>query len=432
MENDELAQHLESLQRESCYRVDAVLKESPVEVTQRVFFVGANGAESGPYIRKFIMRDVGMGAVYERLFEAQREGRRFKYLPDILECYARNDRLVVVMEHVTGETLQEVVYRNDPSLDLAIDVFPRLCDAVSELHDEFDPPIIHRDLKPSNIVLAGRSLALIDFGISREYHEGAQSDTTHFGTREFAPPEQFGFGQTTVRSDVYSLGMVLYFCLTETIPDSATRERGFADPRVPEPVRQVIVQATALDPAARFGHASALKTAFLSACAAGRQGAGLPAQQGAPATFGGQAAPTKTSAFVPPAEGPAAGSPEQPQEKQPFQLLGEIWNVFLGIVFLAMLFSAPAKILHPTGGAAANSMTFNYWFLFGYLMPSAAALCILFADKRRLTRKFPRLAGIRWWKWLVGCAVFIALIAFVTILLAGPLGGSSFDYRIVR
>jgi len=98
MKHDELAQYLDSLKREDCYRVDEVLKESAHETTQRVFFVGENGAENGPYIRKFIQQGSGLGSAYQRVYEAQRDGHRFKYIPDILECYARDGQLVVVVE----------------------------------------------------------------------------------------------------------------------------------------------------------------------------------------------------------------------------------------------------------------------------------------------------------------------------------------------
>lgn len=277
MNNDELTQHLESLQRENCYRVDAVLKQSSVEVTQRVYFVGNNGAESGPYIRKFIKRGFGVGGAYERIFAAQQRGHRFRYIPDILECYTRSDELVVVMELVRGKTLQEVVYECDPSVQLAYNIFPKLCDAVGELHCEFNPPIIHRDLKPSNVILTGEGLVLIDFGISREYDETADVDTTHFGTREFAPPEQYGFGQTGVYSDVYSLGMVLFFCLTEQIPNAQARKQGFYHKGIPEELRAVIEKAVALDPAARYATTSELKNAFLRAATTPRsQTAGTP------------------------------------------------------------------------------------------------------------------------------------------------------------
>lgn len=81
MQTDELTEHLNSLQREECYRVESVLKESEFETTQRVMFVGANGAGQGPFIRKYIARDSGLGSAYERVFEAQRQGRRSSIFP---------------------------------------------------------------------------------------------------------------------------------------------------------------------------------------------------------------------------------------------------------------------------------------------------------------------------------------------------------------
>ena len=61
---DELAEQLDALARDDCYRVDAVLKEGAFETTQRVFFVGANGAEQGPYVRKYLDSDAGFGTAY--------------------------------------------------------------------------------------------------------------------------------------------------------------------------------------------------------------------------------------------------------------------------------------------------------------------------------------------------------------------------------
>ncbi|MBO4352381.1 MAG: protein kinase, partial [Eggerthellaceae bacterium] len=229
--SDDLSRYLDSLERESRYRVEAVLKESDFETTQRVFLADG-GAERGPFIRKFIKRDKGLGVAYERIYEAQLAGRTFKHMPSILECYPHDENTVVVMEFVEGETLQDLVYRLDPSVELAQAVFPPLCDAVRELHESFDPPLIHRDLKPSNVIVSFDSaednmvlqfdktsstqckVTIIDFGIAREYDEEALEDTAHFGTRDFAPPEQFGYGQTSESSDVYALGLLLFFCLT--------------------------------------------------------------------------------------------------------------------------------------------------------------------------------------------------------------------------
>ena len=265
MENDRLSQYLVALEREGSYRVDAILKESPHEVTQRVFFVDESGAEQGPFIRKFIDRDSGMGTAYERIFEAQGAGRRFEHIPRIHECYQDEKSLVVVMDFVHGETLQDVVYHRDPSLQLARELFPAICDAVTELHEAFEPPLIHRDLKPSNIMLSDGTFAIIDFGIARAFRQGADADTVKFGTRAFAPPEQFGYGQTTVRSDVYALGMLLYYCLTEQIPTPQVRAAGFECEGVPARLRPVVMRATAVDASQRYASAAELKAAFLEA-----------------------------------------------------------------------------------------------------------------------------------------------------------------------
>ncbi|MCI8305537.1 MAG: DUF5067 domain-containing protein [Enterorhabdus sp.] len=131
----------------------------------------------------------------------------------------------------------------------------------------FAPPLIHRDLKPSNIVVSDGGLTIIDFGIARAFREGAGADTTHFGTRSYAPPEQFGYGQTDVRSGVYALGMLLYYLVTERDPDARVATGGFAEPDVPPMLRPVLQRACAFDPAARFSSVRALKAAFLAAMA---------------------------------------------------------------------------------------------------------------------------------------------------------------------
>lgn len=259
---DELSEHLDALARDGCYRVDAVMKESAFETTQLVYFVGANGSEQGPYVRKYLDGDAGLGAAYERLWRAQRSGRRFLHLPLVLDCHAVGSRRVVVMEFVRGETLADVVYRCDPSVALACDVFPKLCEAVRELHEAFDPPLIHRDLKPSNVMLTRDNLTLIDFGIARSFDEAAEQDTNHFGTRAYAPPEQFGYGQSDARTDVYALGMLLYFCLTEKTPDAKARRAGYRGAGVPEPLRAVVERAAAFDPRDRYASVRELEQAF--------------------------------------------------------------------------------------------------------------------------------------------------------------------------
>lgn len=394
MQRDDLAQYLESLECEDCYGVERVLKTSAHEVTQVVRFIGANGASGQPLVRKLITRESDLGVVYERLFEAQQAGHRFKYIPGIHECYERDGVLVVVMEYVQGETLQDYVYRHDPSLDLACLVFPWLCDAVAELHDEFDPPIIHRDLKPSNIMLSDAGLAIIDFGIAREYREGARADTVRFGTRAFAPPEQFGFGQTSVRSDVYALGVLLYFCLTESIPDATLSPSDLDDVRIPHAVRAVISQAVAFDPAQRFSSTQALKAAFLNAVG--------QAPVSAPVGVA-QASRAKTA--------DAVGATS---------VAGRMRNGVIVVLLIILLVACVNSFVNPTSQRLAEPAWFN---AFGYLFAMPLLFCFtafVLSDKTWLKRRIPSFADLKTWHWVVIYLAFLGML-FVSFGIAGAM-----------
>ena len=192
--NESLQQHLEYLARDECYRVDAVLKEGCLERTERVFFVGANGAEQGPYVRKVFEAESGLGSAYGRVLAAQRQGQRFLHLPRIIDCYSLGEQDAVVMEFVPGRTLADEPYETGPSLAVAKRLFPGICDGIDELHSRFDPPLIHRDIKPSNFMVEGDTVLVIDLGIARTFDKDAVCDTSHFGTRAYAPSEQFGYG----------------------------------------------------------------------------------------------------------------------------------------------------------------------------------------------------------------------------------------------
>ena len=368
METDDLATYLSSLDRDSCYRVDAVLKQGRLETTERVFFVGENGAELGPFVRKYLAP--GLGGAYERIHAAQRDGMRLPHLPRIVECNRQGEQLVVVMEHVAGKTLADVAAASTDRLDLTCWVFPDLCDAVSELHELLDPPVIHRDLKPSNVMVSAGGVTLIDLGIARTWREGGEQDTTHLGTRAYAPPEQFGFGQTDVTSDVYALGMLLFFCLTGRDPVAADREEAFSDEGIPSSLREVIVHATQLDPAARFSTVRELKAAFLSASS----------------DAGEKAVPLQPPTFEP--ERPALGTL---LSRIP-GWLGFIWDlVVLGTAALLVV-GCVMGVAIPTPSNAAWPMWYRCLSYLVCLLPMLLIGCYLLLDRRPLRREVPALA----------------------------------------
>lgn len=135
-------------------------------------------------------------------------------IPHYEDEYQNENYKCIIREYVEGITLAEYAKTNILDREIIIRIAIELAGIMKLLH-ESEPVIIHRDIKPENIIIRkDQSLALIDFGISRIYKKEGTSDTIFAGTRNFAPPEQYGFMQTDIRSDIYSFGIVLSWLLT--------------------------------------------------------------------------------------------------------------------------------------------------------------------------------------------------------------------------
>lgn len=144
-------------------------------------------------------------------------------IPRIIDIFYENDNLYMVEDYIEGENLKECVKRKG---NLTTEEICRIASEMGEIVEylhSFDPPIIHRDLKPSNIMITPEGgVVLIDFGISRVYKPGQESDTVYIGSRGYAAPEQFyGTGQSSIQTDIYALGAVIYFMLTGKAPSTA-------------------------------------------------------------------------------------------------------------------------------------------------------------------------------------------------------------------
>lgn len=131
------------------------------------------------------------------------------HIPRIYAWEWQGEELVVAEEYVDGETLKFHLENGKLTEEQTLSVALQLCEAVAALHG-CTLPVIHRDIKPSNIIITEDGIVkLIDFDASRWYKkESATGDTKVLGTAEYAAPEQFGFMQTDVRSDIYSMGIV--------------------------------------------------------------------------------------------------------------------------------------------------------------------------------------------------------------------------------
>ena len=378
------------------YVVDRTLKETPYETTEVVYRRNSQGrATVGPFVRKRFVEDVGRGQAYERILQAQAAGIRLEHQPLIYECERSGDSVDVVMECLQGMTLDMLAQREAPSIDLAARVMPQLCDALTELHESFEQPLIHRDVKPSNVMLCGECVKLIDLGIARAYRTDADRDTVRYGTPGYAPPEQYGFGQTSVRSDVYALGMTMAFCLTGQDPTTELRESGFSDPRIPPTCAEVLIHATQFDPANRYASVRDLRRAIDAALRTERGAAPLPSA--APAPDKSQASKANRIATV-------------------LEALGRIWNALIVVVWVLMTTSVIANIIEPRGNNVQYPRWFNALLFLGLLHIPWTLLSYLLMDKRRLRKRAP-FDRWTWRKELPVCLGIIVVCGIVVIVL---------------
>lgn len=442
MGKDELKEYLDALDRSDRYHVEQVLKDSLIERTERVNYIADDGSESGPFIRKTISADSGQGRAYERIFEAQKKGKRFVHLPRIFECFRTGESLVVVLEFIQGRTLQEYVADEGASRMLAREVFPRICDAVIELHEALDAPIIHRDLTPTNILVSHTDVALIDLGISRTFDPEADHDTTYFGTRAYAPPEQFGFGQTDVRSDVYALGKVLRFCsngsegMSASSKDAHMRDQGAQQSKVVSggwidpAVEAVIEVATSFDPAGRYQSVAELKDAFIEA------GSVEPLRPLGSSEPLEPVLSKETSADVPVSalmlEPPKAEERVELRAEQPIgrsrsdmsrglakipKPLGIVWDTVVILAWLLVLVLSIELVFEPGEALGALPPWFRAVEIFGIVFLPFTVVVYFLLDLRLIRESFPKLRlPVRRKTWFLIPVVIIGSWALVVII----------------
>ena len=420
----DLADYLFRLGHDDALQVERVFKISEAEVTELVS-CRCQGAEGDTFfVRKLIDVLAGIGNEYEALKRAQDSGRCFDHLPHIYEVHRSEHQLYVLMEYIDALTLGECVESEGPSEELAARVMPGLCDAVAELHTGFGeragsaPAVIHRDLTPSNIMVlqeertgstsltsstipASRKapqepenvqVKLIDLGIARTWRDGADTDTVKFGTRAYAPPEQYGYGQTSVRSDVYALGGLLLYCLTGEDPKPGlTAAEVTGAMGVSKKLANIIVRAMAFDPRERYTSAPELKRAIATAL--------------------GSSAPTKRKSALPPSPVAAPVWSHPAQNAGGSSLLrplrsvlahvpssvGVMWNALLLAVLVIFIAGSASAVFEPTGANLNEPvwlLAVEYFFM---LDVWTVAIAFVLLDKRRLRSRFPalqRLCGI--------------------------------------
>lgn len=147
-----------------------------------------------------------------------RKNNKSSYFPELYEVIEEDDKCIIIEEYINGITLDEYMMGNPLPQKDAIKFGCQICKALLELH-QATPMIVYRDLKPENVVITKEgNVKIIDFNISRTFHEGKKRDTVLLGTAEYAAPEQFGYFQTDNRTDIYAFGVLFNYMLTAKFP----------------------------------------------------------------------------------------------------------------------------------------------------------------------------------------------------------------------
>lgn len=169
--------------------------------------------------------DIYSHDVYEQLASVRIEG-----VPAVKECVADDGKLIVVEEYVQGRSLKQVLDEQGLlNAEQAYEIAVQLVDILVRLH-QLEQAIVHRDIKPSNIIIEKNGhVNLIDFNAARHVNADKNEDTRMLGTVYFAAPEQFGFGQSDERTDIYGLGATINYIMTGDKPGAGIAECRFSD-----------------------------------------------------------------------------------------------------------------------------------------------------------------------------------------------------------
>lgn len=181
----------------------------------------------------------------------------------------------IVMEYIDGPTLKDVIRDRGPlSVSETLDITKQICDALGHAHEHH---IIHRDIKPHNILLTKSGVVKVtDFGLARAMTGNTlthQPGSSVLGSVHYFSPEQARGGTTDIKTDIYSLGVVMYEMLTKQLPFSGDtpvsvalkhlRDQ-FIEPRqlipsIPQSVENIVLRCMAKSPNVRYPDMGAVK-----------------------------------------------------------------------------------------------------------------------------------------------------------------------------
>ena len=222
---------------------------------------------------KILRGDLADDEKFVRRFQREANAASSLKHPNIVEMYDVGEddgKYFIVMEYINGKTLKNLIKKRGAlTLEEVMDIMLQLTSAVACAHDSY---IIHRDIKPQNVmILEDGRIKITDFGIAMALNSNELTQTNSvMGSVHYLPPEQANGSGSTIKSDIYSLGILMFELLTGKLPfkgenavEIAIKQMKEAipsvidiNPNIPQSVENVILRACAKNPKNRYDSAA--------------------------------------------------------------------------------------------------------------------------------------------------------------------------------
>ncbi len=218
---------------------------------------------------KVLRGDLSDDEKFIRRFQREANSASSLRHPNIVEMYDVGEdsgKYFIVMEYVDGKTLKGLIKKRGPlNLSESIDIMLQLTSGIACAHDSY---IIHRDIKPQNVmILEDGRVKITDFGIAMALNNNELTQTNSvMGSVHYLPPEQASGSGSTIKSDIYSLGILMFELLTGKVPFKGDNAVEIAikhmkdtipsvckfNSSIPQSVENIILKACAKNPKNRY------------------------------------------------------------------------------------------------------------------------------------------------------------------------------------
>jgi serine/threonine-protein kinase len=301
--------------------------------------------------------------------------------PNIVSIYDRGeaeDTYYIAMEFLDGRTLKElIVSRGAAPINVAIEYARQILSALRFAHRH---GIVHRDIKPHNVLVdAEGRVKVTDFGIARAGTSQMTETGSIVGTAQYLSPEQARGGEVDPRSDLYSLGVVLYELLTGKTPfdgetpveiamkhlSNAPKPPSKLRPDVTPELDKVVLRALAKNPDDRYQSADEMEADLERVARGAPVSAATAATQVLPAAAAVAADPTSATMIAPPPSAPARAVPPPPvvteeEYAEPGGPGRPLWPWLLAAAFVIAAAIAGFFVWHEVAGSKVQVPVNNY------------------------------------------------------------------------